>query len=61
MFEASCTFGQFMAIVANLVVAAYLQAQLVSNGPPFSHGTFSRDLDGNERNMEEIGGKLENV
>ena len=33
-------FGQLMAI------AACLQAQLVSNGPPFSHGTFSRVLDG---------------
>ena len=28
--------------------AAYLQAQLMSNGPPFSHGTFSRVLDANE-------------
>ena len=33
-------FGQLMAI------AACLQAQLVSNRPPFSRGTFSRVLDG---------------
>jgi len=53
--------GQLMAIAANLVFAAYLQAQLVSNGPPFSHGTFPGVLNGNEGNMEEIGGRLENV
>ena len=53
--------GQLMAIVANLVFAAYLQAQLVSNGLPFSHGTFSGVFNGNEGKMEEIGGRLENV
>ena len=30
------------AIAANLFFAGYLHAQLVSTGPPFSHGTFSR-------------------
>ena len=55
LFEASCSLGN----AANLFFAAYLQAQLVSKGPPFSHGTFSRVLDGNEGNMEEIGGSTQ--
>jgi len=46
---------QFGQLLPTFFLAAYLQAQLVSNGPPFSHGTFSRVLDGNEGNMEEIG------
>jgi len=48
-----------MAIAASLFFAAHLQAQLVSNGPPFSYGTFSRVLDGSEGDMDEIGGNTQ--
>ena len=42
LFKASCSLGNCWPPL----FAAYLQAQLVPNGPAFSHGTFSRELFG---------------
>ena len=57
--NANCSFLRHhavWAIAANIFWRSVPARQLVSNGPPFSHGPFSRVLDGNEGTMEEIGG-----
>ena len=52
LFKASCSLGN----CCQPFFAAYLHAQLVSTGPPFSHGTFSRELFGWQwmRNVRKI-------
>ena len=42
LFETSCSLGNY----CQPFFAVYLQAQLVPNGPPFSHNTFSREFFG---------------